>query len=109
MHAVWTLPERDPNFAKRWRLIKSAFSRSLPAGERISGSRAARRTRYLAAALLGAHHPRCGRFCASYGLRPYQPGQAWARAAGQRLAVFVVPSYGKAWHDGGNFGEGLEV
>ena len=42
LHTVWTLPERDPNFAKRWRLIKSAFSRSLTTGERISDSRAAK-------------------------------------------------------------------
>ena len=42
LHAVWTLPEGDADFAARWRLIKSTFSRSLPAGERISGSRAAR-------------------------------------------------------------------
>ena len=42
LHAVWTLPEGDANFATRWRLIKSAFSHSLPAGEQISSSRAAK-------------------------------------------------------------------
>ena len=42
LHAVWTLPEGDANFATRWRLIKSAFSRSLPTGERISDSRVAK-------------------------------------------------------------------
>ena len=42
LHAVWTLPENDPDFATRWRLIKSAFSRSLSTGERISASRAAK-------------------------------------------------------------------
>ena len=42
LHAVWTLPEGDADFATRWRLIKSAFSSSLPDGERISDSRAAR-------------------------------------------------------------------
>ncbi|MBR1250505.1 transposase [Bradyrhizobium sp. AUGA SZCCT0169] len=42
LHAVWTLPEGDANFATRWRLIKSVFSHSLPAGEQISGSRAAK-------------------------------------------------------------------
>jgi hypothetical protein len=41
LHAVWTLPEGDADFAARWRLIKSAFSRSLPTGEPISDSRAA--------------------------------------------------------------------
>ena len=42
LHTVWTLPEGDADFATRWRLIKSAFSRSLPTGERISDSRAAK-------------------------------------------------------------------
>jgi putative transposase len=36
LHAIWTLPEADADFALRWRLIKSTFSRSLPRGERIS-------------------------------------------------------------------------
>jgi putative transposase len=39
LHVVWTLPEGDANFATRWRLIKSTFSRSIPAGESISNSR----------------------------------------------------------------------
>ena len=38
LHTVWTLPEADADFATRWRLIKSAFSRPLATGERISGS-----------------------------------------------------------------------
>jgi putative transposase len=42
LHTVWTMPEGDADFATRWRLIKSAFSRRLPAGERISDSRAAK-------------------------------------------------------------------
>jgi putative transposase len=42
LHAVWTLPEGDADFAKRWQLIKSTFSHSLPAGEPISKSRADR-------------------------------------------------------------------
>jgi putative transposase len=42
LHAVWTLPDGDANYATRWRLIKSAFSRGLATDERISESRAAR-------------------------------------------------------------------
>ena len=42
LHAAWTLPEDDADYATRWQLIKSAFSHSLPPGERISDSRAAR-------------------------------------------------------------------
>jgi putative transposase len=39
LHAIWTLPEGDADFATRWRLIKSSFSRALPRGERVSISR----------------------------------------------------------------------
>jgi putative transposase len=39
LHAVWTLPESDADFATRWRLIKSAFSRALPKEEAVSQSR----------------------------------------------------------------------
>jgi putative transposase len=45
LHAIWTLPEGDADFAVRWRLIKSAFSRGMPHGERISVSRAAKNER----------------------------------------------------------------
>jgi putative transposase len=40
LHAIWTLPEGDTDFAMRWRLIKAAFSRALPQGEKVSASRA---------------------------------------------------------------------
>jgi putative transposase len=39
LHAIWTLPDGDADFATRWRLIKSAFSRGLPVGEPVSPSR----------------------------------------------------------------------
>jgi putative transposase len=45
LHAVWTMPEGDADFATRWRLIKSAFSRRLSDGEPISPSRAAKQER----------------------------------------------------------------
>src|SRR5258706_16310480 len=57
LHTIWRLPEGDADFATRWRLIKSAFSRSVATGERISDSRAAKGERgNLAAALLGTYH-----------------------------------------------------
>jgi putative transposase len=40
LHTIWTLPEGDSDYALRWRLIKSAFSRGLPNNEPISASRA---------------------------------------------------------------------
>jgi putative transposase len=42
LHTVWTMPKGDANFATRWRLIKSTFSRGLAGGERISPSRIAK-------------------------------------------------------------------
>jgi putative transposase len=39
IHTIWTLPEGDGSYAMRWRQIKSAFSRSLPASEYLSVSR----------------------------------------------------------------------
>jgi putative transposase len=39
LHTIWTLAEDDSDFALRWRLIKTIFSRGLPMNERISPSR----------------------------------------------------------------------
>ena len=36
---IWTLPDGDHDFSMRWRLIKSRFSRALPATESRSRSR----------------------------------------------------------------------
>lgn len=45
LHCIWTLPNGDVDFATRWRLIKSTFSRRLPKTERISASRRAKAER----------------------------------------------------------------
>ena len=37
MHCLWTLPDGDADFPGRWRNIKTAFSKSLPATEQRSG------------------------------------------------------------------------
>jgi putative transposase len=42
LHAIWTLPDGDADFATRWRLIKSTFSRSVPTGEHVPASRITR-------------------------------------------------------------------
>jgi putative transposase len=39
LHAIWTLPQGDADYALRWRLIKTVFSRQLAPGERRSQSR----------------------------------------------------------------------
>jgi putative transposase len=36
MHCLWTLPAGDSDFPRRWRDIKTAFSKSLPATEQRS-------------------------------------------------------------------------
>ena len=39
LHAVWTLPEDDADYPKRWMLIKTSFSRLLPNREQRCASR----------------------------------------------------------------------
>ena len=45
LHAVWTLPLDDSDYATRWARIKAEFSRALPGGERVSASRLRKRER----------------------------------------------------------------
>ena len=45
LHAIWTLPQGDSDYAKRWMLIKSNFSRSIPKNELINNSRMSKRER----------------------------------------------------------------
>ncbi len=39
LHAIWTLPEGDINYASRWRIIKTRFSRGLEKTEPRSANR----------------------------------------------------------------------
>jgi putative transposase len=39
MHAVWTLPEGDSDFPRRWRAIKDLFTRRMSPRETVSASR----------------------------------------------------------------------
>ena len=36
MHTIWTLPEGDDDFSRRWKMIKTHFSKGLPITERRS-------------------------------------------------------------------------
>jgi REP-associated tyrosine transposase len=45
LHCLWRLPAGDDDYATRWRLIKSRFSRALPRTERRSASRRAKAER----------------------------------------------------------------
>ena len=42
LHTIWTLPQDDADFSTRWRLIKTAFSRSIETVESRSASRSAK-------------------------------------------------------------------
>ncbi|MCQ4273721.1 transposase [Pseudomonas kuykendallii] len=42
MHCLWTLPEDDADFARRWKVIKQLFSRGLDATEPLSPAQLAR-------------------------------------------------------------------
>jgi len=39
LHAIWTLPPDDADFSTRWRLVKTAFSKQIPATEQVSDVR----------------------------------------------------------------------
>lgn len=39
LHAIWRLPAGDADFSIRWRLLKSGFSRTLPASRHLSHSK----------------------------------------------------------------------
>lgn len=42
LHTIWTMPPDDADYALRWRLIKTRFSRGLPKTESRSDSRIAK-------------------------------------------------------------------
>jgi putative transposase len=43
LHAIWSLPENDADFPRRWGLIKSGFSRALPVSDGRSASKITKR------------------------------------------------------------------
>lgn len=45
LHAIWTLPPDDADYALRWRLVKTRFSRGIPKTEERSESRIAKHER----------------------------------------------------------------
>lgn len=38
MHVIWTLPDGDADYSKRWRMIKTTFSRHVPAPDFVPPS-----------------------------------------------------------------------
>lgn len=55
LHCIWSLPPGDRDFATRWRLIKSRFSRTLPTGA-LRPSHIARNERGLWQRRFWEHH-----------------------------------------------------
>jgi len=45
LHCIWRLHEGDNDFSKRWRLIKTYFSKNITENERISNSRKQKKER----------------------------------------------------------------
>ena len=58
MHCLGTLPAGDADFPGRWRAIKTAFSKALPARELRSPAMTSRGDAAFGSAVLGAHDPR---------------------------------------------------
>ncbi|MGA6098667.1 REP-associated tyrosine transposase [Stutzerimonas marianensis] len=54
MHCVWTLPPGDADYALRWRLIKTFFSRALPPSEYRSAVRLQRGERGICSVVTGS-------------------------------------------------------
>src|SRR5437762_1154180 len=117
LHAVWTMPEDDANVATSWRLIKSAFSRSLTSGERISDSRAAKGERGIWQRRYWEHTIRdqndFTRHIDYIHINPVKHGLAarvrdWPYSSFDRmvkLGVYPEDWAGDATGDGGDFGE----
>jgi len=92
LHAILTLPPNDADFSGRWQRIKGHFSSELIRAGHDIKRWAKWRSRALAEAILGAHHPRRQRFCPARGLHPFQSDQARIGATRSRLASFLVSS-----------------
>jgi putative transposase len=78
MHCLWTLPAGDADFPGRWRAIKTAFSKALPASEPRSPAMTSRGERGIWQRRYGEHTIRDDRdFAAQVDythLNPVKPG-----------------------------------
>jgi REP element-mobilizing transposase RayT len=93
IHAIWTLPSGDADYATRWAHVKATFSRALPASERASASRVRKRERgiwqrrYWARAIVDEKD-----FCGACRLRTHQSRKACARIVCSRVALVELSS-----------------
>jgi putative transposase len=114
IHAIWTMPEGDADFATRWRLIKSTFSR-----KPISESRAAKRERGIWQRRYWEHTIRdeddFARHVDYIHINPLKHGlvdrvREWEASSFQRyvkLGVYPIDWAGDASQDGRLYGERL--
>jgi hypothetical protein len=88
------LPDGDADYALRWRLIKSVFSRALPNDERISASRAHKGERAIWQRRYWEHTLRNEGLRTPSRLHSFQPGQTWPRWPRSGLAVLDISPHG---------------
>ena len=91
LHCVWTLPSGDDDFSTRWRLIKTVFTRSLPADERRSAARRRHQERGIWQRRFCEHGIRDDAdFAAHVDYVHFNSRQTRLCRGGRRLAVFHV-------------------
>jgi putative transposase len=117
LHAIWTLPPGDADYALRWRLIKTWFSRGLAAGERRSKSRTAKGERGIWLRRYWEHSLRVERDYARHvdyiHINPVKHEHVkrvvdWPYASFHRfvrLGIYPADWSGGNQDDGGTFGE----
>jgi putative transposase len=117
LHAIWTLPPGDADYAMRWRLIKAVFSRDIDAGERISASRKRRGERGIWQRRYWEHTLRderdFERHCDYMHFNPVKHGHAraageWPHSSFQRfvkLGIYPADWASEVECDGSDFGE----
>jgi putative transposase len=117
LHAVWSLPEGDADYAMRWRLIKSAFSRALPCVEKISTSRTSKGERGIWQRRYWEHTIRdesdFERHVDYIHFNPVKHGHVcrvkeWSYSSFHRFVqngVYPQDWAGNGWDDASNFGE----
>jgi putative transposase len=117
LHAVWTLPDGNADFALRWRLIKTAFSRGLAPIEPVSNSRSSKGERGIWQRRYWEHTLRDENDFAKHvdyiHFNPVKHGYVsrvvdWPYSSFHRfvrLGVYPADWGGDAKHDGPGFGE----
>jgi putative transposase len=117
LHTIWTLPAGDADFANRWRLIKTEFSRGIETGEQRSPSHSAKGERGIWQRRYWEHTLRdeidFERHCNYIHFNPVKHGHVrtvseWPYSSFRRfvrLGVYPSEWAGNREDDGENYGE----